>query len=52
MTDIAEAIKRAEEEVRYCYEELHGRRRLKIGHGGKLTYGDLETLIRYAQEKK
>ncbi len=45
-----QAVSHAKEEVRYCYEELHGRRPLEVGHGGHLTYGDLEVLIQAAEE--
>ncbi len=45
-----QAVSRAKEEVRYCYEELHGRRPLEVGYGGRLTYGDLEILIQAAEQ--
>ncbi len=45
-----QAVSHAKEEVRYCYEELHGRKPLEVGHGGHLTYGDLEVIIQAAEK--
>ncbi len=45
-----QATTHAKEEVRYCYEELHGRKLLEVGYGGYLTYSDLEILIQAVEE--